>query len=84
MNEGYTQIIKDGSLKIIDKNNNAIAIGKYNSNYGLIEMIKNENQSLLVTKSSLGDWYKRFAHFNIKSVVRNLRLKSIDVDDDID
>ena len=83
MNLGYIQIIKDGELKIIDKLNNVLAIGKFNPYYGLIEIIQSKNLSLSATNSSLENWHKRLAHFNTKTVFRNLKLQNINTDVDI-
>jgi hypothetical protein len=85
MNKGYTQIIENGVLKIYDQNKRYIAGGKYNPDYGLIEVIPDMSFLCLASKQlpSLEVWHQRLAHFNTKTILKNLKLKQIECQDDL-
>ena len=81
MKSGYTQVIKDDLLEIRDKNGSIVAAGQYNSKSGLIEL-KDEMTAQMVKQSANADlWHRKLAHFNLKTVLRNLKLNSIEYTD---
>jgi hypothetical protein len=79
MKNGYTQILKNDELKILDSKGQIVAEGKYNPKIGLIQMIESPETHVgqASSKLSLDKWHKKFGHFNCSTLQRNLKLRSI-------
>ena len=77
MREGYSQIIEDGILKILDKSGKLLALGEYNPISGLIEMQTGNSFLVNAPEKNLHEWHKCLGHFNKNTITRNLRLNNI-------
>ena len=78
MKSGYIQIIKNDHLEIQDNDGNVMCTGKYNPDFGLIEIIQDFNTYKCHQSSQdLQTWHRKLAHINNDTLKRSLKQYGI-------
>ena len=79
MRAGYKQVIKDDRITIYDKNNQIIATGEYDPNYGLLRMHEGVEPACNISSLlSLMDWHSKLGHLSESLLRRTLKSYNID------
>ena len=78
MKSGYIQIIKNDQLEIQDKDGNVMCTGKYNPDFGLIEITQDNNiYKCHQSSQDLQTWHRKLAHINSDTIKRSLKQYGI-------